>query len=100
MTIVNERGSFLNDEQKSIKQEIMENLINSLYEPLKENNKLFEDPQNILDLITSILVMFNREIIFNTLFTFGITNEGSRFMRKLFDEIRKQVAERVNLAKN
>lgn len=97
---VNEKGHFLNEKQKEVQRKIMENLIDGFFDPIITNNEIFQDLQPIGDLIFSILVMFNRDILIHTLINFGITTEGKTIMKYLFDEISKQVSERIKLQKN
>lgn len=97
---VNEKGHFLNEKQKLIKQKIMENLMDGLFNPFITNKESFPDLQSISDLIFSILVMFNRDVLVHTLVNLGLTNERKIIIENLFDEISKQVSERIKLQKN
>lgn len=98
--IVHEKGHFFDEKQKQVKQKIMENLMDGLFLNLHENQDLFKEEQAIIDLFCSIIVMFNREVIVHFLVNLGLTDKGSKIMRNLFDTIRKEVVENINLAKN
>lgn len=54
------KGDFLTDEQKQIKQDIMESLIDSLFGTLQRKGDKFNE-QAMADVIFSCLVMFARE---------------------------------------
>jgi hypothetical protein len=87
----NEKGHFLNDQQKEIKQKIMEKLMDGFFHTLHDNQLCFEDPQHVLDLMFSILVMFNREILIHFIKTFELQNNRKQIMKNLFEEIKDQV---------
>lgn len=95
--IVSQKEHFFNEEQKKVKEEIMEKLLNGLSVSLKDNQKLFPDMQSFYDLIFSVLVMFNRDVLSHTLIQSGITNHGSKIMRNLFDKIHEEVVNNINL---
>ena len=57
-----QKGHFLNDEQKAIKQEIMEGLMASLFGTLSDNIDKF-DEQSASDIVFSCLMMFSREVL-------------------------------------
>ena len=96
----NEKGHFLNEKQKEVKQKIMENLMEGLFNPLQNSKELFDDPQLILDLLFSILVMFNRDILTHIFQTFSIEKDGSKIMRNLFEAIREEVVRKLNESNN
>ena len=56
------RGDFLNEEQKQIKQKIMEDLMNALFGNMEFNIDKF-DHQSAMDIIFSCSVMFAREVL-------------------------------------
>jgi len=97
---VKEFQHFFNEDQKAVKGKIMEHLMGGLFKTLFENKELFQTEQSLVDLFGSILVMFNRDVITHMLINLGLTDQGSKIMRNLFDTIRSQVVERINLAKN
>jgi hypothetical protein len=65
-TIEVQRGGFLNTEQKELKNVILNSLFDAFSAPLKNKEHLFlgeEGSQAMTDLILSVMIMFNREII-------------------------------------
>lgn len=96
---VSEKKHFLNEEQKAVKQKIMETLINGLYDNLRESESLF-DLQSGLDLIFSILIMFNRDVLINLMTNAGISNKRNAIMKSMFDTIRHEVNTKINKAMN
>lgn len=98
--IVNEQAHFFNKQQKEVKQKIMEALMDGFFLNLHENQELFQDPQAIVDLFGSILTMFNIDIISHLLINLGMTDQGSKLMRNLFENIRSEVVKKIKLSKN
>ena len=49
-----QRGHFLNDQQKSLKQKIMEDCLKGLFENLENNSDIFTDAQEILDVFGTV----------------------------------------------
>lgn len=93
-----ERGNFLNQEQKEVKQNVMEKLLES-FNLIIDSGK-FNDAQSLMDMITSILVMFNREVLFNTLTAFSINKGSSEFMDNLFAAIKSEVKNRIDITEH
>ncbi len=86
---------FLNEEQKKVKALIMERMLNSFYGTMMENEKIF-DNQSTLDLIFSILVMFNREVLMQTFIAGKFLNKRNMVMKNLFETIRSEVNKKAN----
>ena len=97
--ITNERGHYLNEDQKKVKAEMMKKMLLAFFETLGENQKAFQDPQAIFDLIFSVLVMFNRDILAHVLTTLKIEHDGSKIMRQLFETIRQEVTKKLKVGK-
>lgn len=97
---VKEKGHFFNEAQKNVKGEIMDKLISGFFDTLTENQKLFQDTQSIIDLFGSILIMFNRELIVNLLMNLGISDQGSKLMRNIFDVVHQEVTNKIKENKN
>jgi hypothetical protein len=57
-----EHAHFLNEQQKKVKQKIMEECLQGLFGNLEKNKELF-DLQSIMDLVFSVLIMFNRDVL-------------------------------------
>ncbi len=82
--------NFFDKKQKKIKAKIMHECMDSVFSNIEENMGLFKDPQHIMDLIGSILIMFNRDLLIHTLVCMEITHDREKIMDSLFNEVRKQ----------
>jgi hypothetical protein len=62
---MNERGHFLNEQQKELKSVITHMLIMTISSLMEGGieNKVINNEQEEIDLLGSVLIMFNREII-------------------------------------
>lgn len=92
---VNEQGHFLNEEQKQVKQKIMEDLFEAFLGNIAKNQKAFHDMQSILDLSFSILVMFNRDIVTHIIKTFNLEGNRKQLMKDLFGQIKEQINDNI-----
>lgn len=91
----NEKGHFLDEKQKQVKQKIMEDCLDGLFKNLHENKDVFPEVQHVLDLIFSVLVMYNREILVH-LFKNGLDpNTRKQTMKNLFEHIKNEVNNKV-----
>ncbi len=72
-------GDFLNDEQKQIKQKIMNDLMDALFSNMKQNTEKF-DHQSASDIIFSCLVMFSREVMFGLIIGTGDMSNADSMM--------------------
>ena len=86
-----ETGHFLNEKQKNVKQKIMEELLNTISENIIKNTDIFNTPQSVSDLIGSIIVMFNREIIVLWITSMNVIHIRKDIMKSLFETIKNQV---------
>lgn len=90
-----ERGNFLNEEQKALKQKIMEDCIESLFGNLKKNQCLFPlddtGTQALFDMIFSVLVMFNREVLFHFLKSTGEFKNRKQLLNNLFSAVKDEI---------
>lgn len=86
-----EKGHFFNEKQKAVKQKIMEECLDGLFKNLEANQILFDNPQAALDLIFSVLVMFNREVLVHTVTATGCINNRKDIMKNLFETIKNEV---------
>lgn len=84
----------LNDAQKKIKQKIMEDILQGLFGNLQKNQELF-DLQSAWDLVGSILVMFNRDVLVHMFTSTSIVHCRKEIMKNLFSTIREQVNEKI-----
>lgn len=90
MKSTNEQGHFLNEDQKAVKQKIMEDMLEGFFKNVAANSKLF-NIQQILDLTFSILIMLNREILVHTIKSFNLEGNRKQLMKDLHEQIRNQV---------
>jgi len=94
--IVNETGHFLDQEQKQIKQIIMEQLMDALYANLERHkDKFLHHPQAVTDVVCSCLIMFNRDVIVHFLQTFNMQGQRKDFMKGLFEKVRDEVNAKI-----
>ena len=94
--VTNETGHFLNEEQKHIKQVIMEELMDALYSNLeKHKDKFLHHPQAISDVVCSCLIMFNRDVIVHFLQTFNMENMRKDFMKNMFEKVKDEVNHKI-----
>ena len=91
-----ETGAFLNAEQKKIKQKIMEDCLDGIWKNLHENQSVFPEIQQILDLVFSVLVMFNREVLVHTMTILPeMKPQRKTIMKDLFESIRDEVNRKI-----
>lgn len=95
-----ESGHFFDKRQKQIKQDIMVQLLDTIFENIRKNTDIFNDAQSVSDLIGSILVMFNREIIVHWITTLNMTHIRKDVMKDLFstikDQVNNEIKKRIN----
>jgi len=92
--VVNERGHFLDEKQKQVKQKIMEELMEALFGNLERNMELF-NLQSVMDMVGSILIMFNREVLVHFFTTCELTHVRKDVMKHLFETIRDEVNNKI-----
>lgn len=90
MKSTNERGDFLDESQKAVKQKIMEDMLQGFFGNIQANSALF-NLQSILDLTFSILIMLNREILVHTIKSFNLEGHRKQLMKDLHEQIKEQV---------
>lgn len=85
-----EKDHFLNKEQKTIKQKIMEDMLEGFFSNINSNYKIFNH-QSVLDLTFSILIMLNREILVHTIKSFNLEGHRKQLIKDLHEQIKNQV---------
>lgn len=87
------KGHFFNEEQKQVKQRIMEKLMEAFFDPEHENFKAFKnDHQLFTDLVVSILVMFTRDMLINFFSSVPYSEKYQHeIMDNLFNHIKREV---------
>lgn len=71
MTEAVESGQYFNEEQKAIKSVIMKELLAVMERNINDNMSKF-NPEEVPTLITSILVMFNRDVLIDLFVGCGV----------------------------
>ena len=89
-----EKAHWLNEEQKKIKQEIMEGLMNTMFTALNAHKDKF-DGATIGDLIISCVLMFSREMLTNLIHNSNIQDQKDDFLDEICIILKKEVLERV-----
>lgn len=90
----NERGVFLDEKQKAVKQKMMEDMLEGFFGNLENNKELFT-VQSVMDIATSVLVMFNREIIVHMVTSLELIHHRKQIMKSLFESIKDEVNNRI-----
>lgn len=100
MPVVNERGHFLSEAQKEVKQKIMVGCIDAILDNLAENQEIFQNPQHIADLIFSVLIMLTRDTLALTFKSFGIEFDSSNIMDQFCSNLKEEVSRKLKEDKN
>jgi hypothetical protein len=97
MIITNkETGHFLTEDQKKVKQKMMEDCLDGIWKNLHENQNLFPEIQSVLDLVFSIQVMWNREVLCHIMKIIPETvPKRKQIMKDLFETIRDEVNRKI-----
>lgn len=92
--VKSEQGNFLNEEQKQIKQLIMEGLFDSLF-GISEKHQTKFDNQTLIDLLLSCLIMFMRDTIVTIV---NSSNVSSSFIMKenIVNQIMKTIKNEIH----
>ena len=91
-----QKDHFLNEEQKKLKGEMTMFLLRHFHEFLINIHEKF-DNQSMTDLIMSVLIMFNRYLLFNIINNSSATQMHAKesFARHFTKEIYNQIMERL-----
>lgn len=100
-TAQTQAGNFFNEQQKIAKSNIMANLANSINDDITKYLVLFPDKQSFSDLIVSILVMFNREVLVNWFKVIGHDSDEDHkgIIKYLFKTVDKEVKRKLKESK-
>ena len=95
--IIHEKKYFINQDQKKVKQLIMERLMNTFPEILDQNNHVEFNAQALTDLITSCLIMFMRDMFLNIHLNLPHNSETTinKIITCFFDAIRMEVNDKI-----
>ncbi len=95
--VTNQQDHFLDEKQKEIKQKIMEDLLEALFGNIQKNQINFPDFQSVLDLMFSVLAMFNRDTLVHIVTGFNLEHNRKDIMKNLFETIKEEVNKKVRL---
>lgn len=85
-----ETGHFLDQQQKELKQKIMEELMEAFFGNIQKNQNILTH-QAVIDMFGSIIIMFNREVLVHFLKSFNLTHNRKEIMKNMFESIRDEV---------
>jgi len=88
-------GNFFTEEQKQAKADIMHALINTYFESFEKYHKLFHHPEMLSDLITSILIMFTRDMLVHYIQTFNLESSRKDVVKTFCEVLRDQVNQTI-----
>ena len=83
------------EEQRQIKSDILEKLLDCYFNSIAENKPAFKSPMELSDLATSILIMFTREILTHYIQTFNLESQRKDIVKSFCELIREQVNNRI-----
>lgn len=85
------KEDYIEEKQKVVKQKIMEDCLKGLFDNLNQNQGLFYSQQSLLDLMFSVLVMFNREILVHMVNATKMQNKRKDIIKDLFEHVKQEV---------
>lgn len=85
-----ERGVFLDEKQKKVKQKMMEDMLEAFFGNIQQNQELFTY-QGVMDLSSSVLIMFYREVLVHLFTTMNLTHHRKEIMKAMFESIKDEV---------
>jgi hypothetical protein len=97
MSVEMQSGNFLNEEQKKVKQKIMEELIGVMQKNLGEDDGMF-NPQTSFDVMLAIVMMFTRDTLAGMFFNSNISQDKDTIKTmcsNLFTEVTRQIIIRM-----
>ena len=89
--ITNEKGHFLDDNEKMVKQTIMDSIMRSIFDTIIDNQDKFKDAQSVLDILFSVLVMTNREVLVRIIFGSQSQTHTKRILKNFFSTVSDEV---------
>lgn len=81
--------------EMDVKVEIMQKVMASIYDTMQDNKDKFSNPQSVLDVLFSILVMTNREVLSRILIGSNSTLHKKRVLKDFFNAVNEQVTKRI-----
>lgn len=85
---------YLNEYQKQIQHKIMEELMNALNDNITQNLSVL-DSKAITDILLSCVIMFTRDVLIHFFIFSGSTPIRGKIMNHVFEQIKKEVQERI-----
>jgi hypothetical protein len=98
MKINSVKGNFLNEEQKKLKQQIMEQLFAALFDNVHKNIGGILDQQSGTDALISCLIMFARESIVHFIRNSNMNNtleNRKHLANEILDVIKQDIMEKL-----
>lgn len=86
--------AFLDEKQQEVKQKMMEDLVEAFFGNIQKNKDAFTT-KDVINLASSVLIMFNREILVHMLTTFHLVNNRKDIMKALFESIKNEVNHKI-----
>lgn len=86
--------NILEEKQNEIGKKILEDLLKTLFDTMKKNEDIFT-PEDGLDLIFTILITFNKEVLIHIITVFRLENDRKDIMKYLFENIKGKVNNRI-----
>lgn len=82
---------------KEVKMEIMQSVMSGIFTPLQKKENDLNDPTIVLDILFSVLVMTNREVLSRIIIGSKSQIHTKRILKDFFmnvnDEVRKRLSE-------
>ncbi len=85
-------GDFLTAEQKQVKHDMMHALMTTMGKHLEKHGDLFNN-QTLMDLVLSVIMMFTRDCLVNTIVSSNILGEEHEFLDVFFKQVKSQIIE-------
>lgn len=86
--------AFLDEKQQAVKQKMMEDMVEAFFGNIQQNKDVFTT-KDIINLASSVLIMFNREVLVHMITTFHLVNNRKDIMKSLFESIRDEVNHKI-----
>lgn len=91
------KSDFLNEDQKEVKQLIMEGWLNVIPTVLKQRNDVHFTAQTFTDLLISCLIMFVRDNLSYFFLNSNALEKREEIMRDIFNEIFRLVNYQIDI---
>lgn len=82
-----------------IKKEIMDRIMRGIFEVLDKHQHKLQNPVLLLDILFSILVITNTELLARIIYSSNSDKHRKRIMKDLFDSVNEQLTKRLKSVK-